>query len=350
MEKILIKAGIVGVSGYSGIELFHILSAHPDVKITALSSRTHNGEQLGKIYPHLAFDHNMTCKDYSPEELADICDVVFTAVPHGGPAMDYALPIKKAGKKMIDLSADFRIKDKEVYEKWYQTKHKNSDILNEAIYGLPEIYKEDIKKAWLVANPGCYTTAAILSLIPLLKEGLIDTSTIIIDAKSGVSGAGRKPKKTFHFPEIAESFQAYSIEGHRHIPEIEQELSFISKSPITITFIPHLIPIIRGILSVSYAKLNKKVSKGSLLDIYNQHYHNQPFVRIIGDHLPNTKHVAGTNYIDITASVDERNNRVIIISAIDNLIKGASGQAVQNMNLMFGLKEDTGLKIRPMFP
>ncbi|MCK4796865.1 MAG: N-acetyl-gamma-glutamyl-phosphate reductase [Spirochaetes bacterium] len=348
----MIKAGIVGVSGYSGIELFHILSMHPDVEIIAISSRTYDGEKLGEIYPHLSHIDKI-CKEYSPEELADLCDVIFTAVPHGGPAMEYAIPIKQANKKLIDLSADFRIKDKEIYEAWYNVEHTQSKLLTEAVYGLPELHREEIKKAWLIANPGCYTTAAILSIAPLIKNEIIDESSIIIDAKSGASGAGRKIKQNLHFPELDEGIQAYAVGKHRHIPEIEQELTLLAKKNVSITFVPHLVPMIRGILSVSY--LNVKMGRNRLLqeeiiEVYKNFYHTHPFVRVLGRNLPNTKYTAGTNYIDIAIQTDEKNNRIIILSAIDNLIKGASGQAVQNMNLAFGLKEDTGLKFKPIYP
>jgi N-acetyl-gamma-glutamyl-phosphate reductase len=346
----LIKVGIVGVSGYSGIELFHILLNHPNAEITAVSSQTHNGQEIGRIYPHLS-NIKITCKDYSAVELADLCDVVFTAVPHGETSMNYAKPLKKAGKKFIDLSADFRIKDKGIYEKWYKVSHTANELLAESVYGLPELHKNDIKKAWLIANPGCYTTAAILSVAPLLKEDLIDGMSIIIDSKSGTSGAGRKLKQNLHFSELDEGFRAYSIAGsHRHIPEIEQELNLLSKKPVKITFTPHLLPIVRGILNVSYANLTVPATHKQLINLYKEFYAEEPFVRILEHELPDTKFVRGTNYIDISVNIDERTNRVIAVSSIDNLVKGASGQAVQNMNLAFGLDEKTGLNLKPLYP
>jgi len=345
----MIKAGIVGVSGYGGVELFHILSNHPDVEITAISSRSYAGKKIGEVYPHL-INYDITCKEYTPDEIAELCDVIFTAVPHGGPGMEFAAAGKKAGKKVIDLSADFRLKDLSIYEEWYKTKHMFPEFLNEAVYGLPELYREKIKKTWLIANPGCYTTSAILSLCPIIKEKIIDETSIIVDAKSGTSGAGRTLKQNLHFSELDASFQAYSIPKHRHCPEIEQEISNFSDNKIKITFTPHLVPMVRGILSVSYAKLIKKISQDDLVEIYKNIYKDEPFVRILTTHLPNTKFVSNTNYIDIAVKIDDRTDRVIIISAIDNLIKGASGQAVQNMNIMFGLNEKNGLNLKCAYP
>jgi N-acetyl-gamma-glutamyl-phosphate reductase len=345
----LIKVSIVGVSGYGGIELFHILNLHPEVEIAAISSRTYAGQKLGQIYPHLSHI-DIECKEYSPEELAETSDVVFTSVPHGGPAIKYAMPIKKSGKKFIDLSADFRLKDINIYEHWYKCKHTNPELLKEAVYGLPELHREEIKKAWLIGNPGCYTTNAILSLYPLIKNKLINEKSIIVDAKSGVSGAGRTAKPHLHFPELDESFQAYGVANHRHTPEIEQELSLFSENEVILTFVPHLVPMVRGILNVSYGELIKDVSLDELYNIYTEIYKPHPFVRILKETLPNTKFVAGTNFIDIAIKKDERTNKVIIISALDNLIKGASGQAVHNMNLMFGFKETLGLDFKPLFP
>lgn len=345
----MIKAGIVGVSGYGGIELFHILESHPDVEIKAISSQTYNGMKLSEVFPHL-YDVPFICKNYSPLELAEICDVIFTSVPHGGPAMDFAIPIKNAGKKLIDLSADFRLKDVNVYKEWYKVDHKYPELLKDAVYGLPELHRDEIKKAWLIANPGCYTTSAILAISPVINEDFIDQKSIIIDSKSGISGAGRKPKPHLHFPELEESFQAYSPAEHRHTSEIEQEISILGKKDITVTFVPNLVPMIRGILSTTYITLKSGINVKKVVEIFKKFYNAHPFVRILEEKLPNTKFVTGTNYIDIAVRIDERNGRLIIISALDNLIKGASGQAVQNMNLAFGLAEDRGLKFKPIYP
>ena len=346
----MIKAGIVGVSGYGGIELFHILSSHPDVKITAIKSKSYNGNKLSEIYPHLA-GSKLECRDYSADELAENCDVVFTAVPHGEASFEYVEKIKKYDKKIIDLSADFRIHEKEVYEKWYKVKHPLPELLKEAVYGLPELHREKIKSAWLVANPGCYTTCSILASAPLLKEDFVDTDSIIIDAKSGTSGAGRKLKENLHFSEMDESFYAYNIAGtHRHTPEIEQELSLISGKDIVISFSPHLLPVVRGILATTYINVKKEIDEKNVLEIFKNFYNTHPFVRVLEDHLPNIKYVSGTNFLDIAVKYDARAKRIIIISALDNLIKGAGGQAVQNMNLMFGLPEDRGLRLKPVYP
>ena len=346
----MIKAGIVGVTGYSGIELFHILRLHPEVEITAIKSNSYNGKPLGAIYPHLA-DEKIVCKDYSPAEMAELCDVVFTAVPHGGASFEYAQAVKKSGKKLIDLSADFRLKNIDVYEKWYGIKHALPGLLKEAVYGLPELHRNEIKNAWLVANPGCYTTCSILASSPLMNEDFIEPASIIVDAKSGTSGAGRKLKENLQFSEMDESFSAYNIAGgHRHTPEIEQELSFVSGREIIITFTPHLVPMVRGILAATYINVKKNVELKKIVEKFKKFYDTHPFVRILEEHLPNTKYVAGMNFIDIAIRYDERAKKLVIISSLDNLIKGASGQAVQNMNLAFGLPEDMGLRFKPVYP
>ncbi len=345
----MIKAGIVGITGYGGIELFRLLYGHPDVEIAVIKANSANGESLKSLYPHLSHFDNI-CEDISYEEIAKKCDVVFTATPHGGASAPYLPFIKKENKKLIDLSADFRLLNPSVYKEWYNEDHKGTEFLSEAVYGMPELHKEKIKKAWLIANPGCYTTASILGNAPLVKHNVIDVETLIIDAKSGVSGAGRKPKQNLHYPEMNEGFSAYGLTNHRHTPEIEQELSLLSGKNILINFTPHLVPMNRGILASSYSKLVKKIAEKEIYDIYKEFYKNAPFVRIAEDYLPNTKYTAGSNFIDIHIKVDERTGRVIIISTLDNLIKGASGQAVQNMNLMFGLNEKTGLDLISLYP
>ena len=277
----MIKAGIVGVTGYSGIELFHILNIHPEVEITVIKSHTYNGKQLSSIYPHLTH-LDIVCKDYSSTEMAELCDVVFTAVPHGGASFEYAQAVKKAGKKLIDLSADFRLKNSDVYEKWYGAKHSLQELLKEAVYGLPELHRDEIKNAWLIANPGCYTTCSILACAPLMNEDFIDASSIIVDAKSGASGAGRKLKENFQFSEMDESFSAYNIAGdHRHTPEIEQELSFCAGKEIIITFTPHLVAMVRGILAATYINVKKQVELKKIVEKFKKFYNTHPFVRIL---------------------------------------------------------------------
>ncbi len=344
----MVKVSIVGISGYGGIELFRILSQHKDVEIINIYSESNKGEKIGKLYPQ--FSHiNMVCADKSIEEVVKESDVVFTAVPHGGASVPYALLGKKYNKKIIDLSAEFRIHDASVYEKWYGTKIEEMELLKEAVYGLPELHKEKIKKAWLIANPGCFTTSGILANAPLVKSNIIDLDSIIVDAKTGVSGAGKKPRADLHFPELDESFYAYGVTTHRHTPEIEQELSGLAGKNIEITFTPHMVPMVRGILSTSYSKLKDDTTEEKIYDLYREFYKDAPFVRIV-DTLPTTKHVAGSNFLDIAIRVDKRTKRVIVISALDNLIKGASGQAVQNMNIAFNLKESEGLTMVGVYP
>lgn len=345
----MIKVGIAGITGYGGIELFRLIQQHPEAELTALTSQNYNGQKVSSLYPHIS-QFETTCEALSSDEMAERCDCLITAVPHGGVSFSYVESAKKYNKKIVDLSADFRLNDRAVFEEWYKCEHELPELLKEAVYGLPELHKERIKGSWLTANPGCYTTASILSNAPLLKNDLIEKDSIIIDAKSGVSGAGRKPKPNLHFTEVDEGISAYAVAGHRHTPEIEQELSLISGNDITLTFTPHLVPMIRGILAVSYSKLKKDIKTEELYELYREFYKGQPFVRIAEDYLPCTKFVAGSNYIDIALKVDERTGRVIVIAAIDNLIKGASGQAVQNMNLMFGLDERTGLDYISVYP
>lgn len=345
----MIRVAIVGATGYTGLELVRILSAHPEVTISVATSRQYEGQPLYKAFPLFLGSVDIVCRALWPEEIMEASDVVFLAVPHQT-AMRYAPIFLQAGKKVIDLSADFRLKDARVYEKWYQP-HTAPEYLTKAVYGLPEINAPAIKEALLVANPGCYPTTVILGLTPLLKKGLIDNKSIIVDSKSGVSGAGRSVVLSNLFCEVHEDFKAYKVAAHRHTPEMEQELSCLAGEKITITFIPHLIPMGRGMLSTIYANLKTHQTTGELIREYENVYHQAPFVKICAEGTyPQTAHVRGSNYCFIGLKVDERTGRVIIISAIDNLTKGASGQAVQNMNLMFGLEETTGLKGIPLFP
>ncbi|MFX4262327.1 N-acetyl-gamma-glutamyl-phosphate reductase [Pelotomaculum propionicicum] len=345
-----VKVGIIGATGYTGSELVRILYRHPEVELVSLTTRSYAGMPLHKVYPHLNKYCQLTCEELDRAKIFDISDVVFVALPHGH-AMPVAVEAARRGKKMIDLGADFRFSDFQVYEKWYKVEHEAKDLLEEAVYGLPEVNRDKIKGAWLVANPGCYPTSAILALAPLLQQKLIDTGSIVVDSKSGVSGAGRGLSLGSHFCEVNENFKAYNVAAHRHTPEIEQALSRIAGEQITVTFTPHLLPITRGILSTVYAKLSSDASVGRIRELYRDYYENEFFVRVLPDGtLPQTKWVAGTNHCDIGVTVDERTGRVIVISAIDNVVKGASGQAVQNMNIICNLPEDTALAGPGLYP
>lgn len=334
-------ASIIGASGYTGAELLRILSNHPYIKIHSLTSENHSGKALSAVFPSLrGFIDNklITMEEYLQKSTgADIC---FLALPHGT-AMTVVPKLLARGEKVIDLGADYRFLQAKTYEQWYKLPHVDPQ---KAVYGLPELHRAEIQKATLIANPGCYPTASILALVPLLKANLIDPSTIIIDAKSGVSGAGRSPKTENLFCEASEGFAAYGVASHRHTPEIEQELSYFH--PVTLTFTPHLVPMIRGILATCYATV--KGSEEEIEQAFHQCYDNEPFIRLLGlGGTPSTKYVRGSNYIDIGWHVDHRTGRIIILSAIDNVVKGASGQAIQNMNLMFGFDETTGLALPP---
>jgi N-acetyl-gamma-glutamyl-phosphate reductase len=348
-KGIMIRVGIYGGSGYTGLELMRILLRHPDVEVVGLTSRKFKGQPLSDTYPLFEGLTDIAFIDASPEELSGMADVIFMATPHGE-AMAVAPAFIDAGKKVIDLSADFRLRDLGVFEKWYH-KHSAPSLAKAAVYGIPELYRDEIRKARLVANPGCYPTSAILGLAPALREKIIDPATIIIDSKSGVSGAGRDPVIGSLFCEVDEGFKAYKVNEHRHNPEIEQELSVLAGEEVKATFTPHLLPLNRGILSTMYATLKKTLSTAELIDLYKDFYKNEPFVRILRKGIyPNVSSVKGTNFCHVGLSVDARTNRVIILSAIDNLVKGASGQAVQNMNLMCGLREDTALEMIALFP
>lgn len=345
-----VKVGIIGATGYTGSELVRILYRHPEVELVALTTRSYIGMPMHKVYPHLNKYSRLTCEELDLAKIFDISDVVFVALPHGH-AMPVAIEAARRGKKMIDLGADFRFSDFQVYEEWYKVEHGAKDLLADAVYALPEVNRDKIRGAWLVANPGCYPTSAILALAPLLQQKLIDTGSIVIDSKSGVSGAGRGLSLGSHFCEVNENFKAYNVAAHRHTPEIEQALSRIAGEQITVTFTPHLLPITRGILSTVYAKLSSGADAGQIRQLYRDYYENEFFVRVLPDGtLPQTKWVAGTNHCDIGVTVDRRTGRVIVISAIDNVVKGASGQAVQNMNIICNLPEDTALNGPGLYP
>ena len=346
----MLDVGIIGASGYTGVELIRILAAHPQVRLTVATSRQYAGKTVAEVFPSLNKRIDICCENLGVEELLPRADFFFAAVPHKT-AMDIVPQLLRAGKKVVDLSADYRIHDQAVYEEWYQP-HSSPELLGEAVYGLPELYREEIRPARLVANPGCYPTSVILALAPLLREGLIDPATIIIDSKSGTSGAGRAANVANLYCEVADSFKAYKVGGsHRHIPEIEQELSLAAQTEVRVSFTPHLLPISRGILSTIYAKFNEKGAQAKLQELYNDTYGSESFVRVLpAGQQPATQYVRGSNCCDIALQADKRTGRIIVTSAIDNIGKGASGQAVQNMNIMNGFAEEAGLMGAAFFP
>ena len=345
----MIKVGIIGATGYAGGELVRILTGHKEAEIKWFGSRSYIDQKYASVYQNMFQIVDATCMDDNMEKLASQVDVIFTATPQGLCASLVNENILSK-VKIIDLSADFRIKDVATYEKWYGIEHKSPQFIEEAVYGLCEINREDVKNARLVANPGCYTTCSILTAYPLAKEGIIDMSTLIIDAKSGTSGAGRSAKVANLYCEVNENMKAYGVATHRHTPEIEEQLGYASGENVVLNFTPHLVPMNRGILATEYAKLTKDVTYDEVKAIYDKYYANEKFVRVLEKNVcPETKWVEGSNYVDINFKIDPRTNRIIMMGAIDNLVKGAAGQAVQNMNLMFGLKESEGLELVPMF-
>ena len=343
------KVAIIGASGYTGVELARILCNHPHSTLTTVTSRQYEGQALSRVFPNLFKKVDLICENLSPEELCSRADLFFTAVPHKT-AMDIVPTLLAAGKKVVDLSADFRIRDVLVYEQWYQ-KHTAPQELEEAVYGLPELYREAIKTSRLIANPGCYPTSIILGLAPLLKAGIIDPQSIIADSKSGTSGAGRSAQVGTLFCEVADGFRAYKVAAHRHTPEIEQEINRLGGCKVNISFTPHLLPMSRGILSTVYAHLTRKIETAEVMDLYNALYDDEYFVRVLPDgSFPATQYVRGSNFCDIGFKIDPRTGRIIVMSAIDNIVKGAAGQAVQNMNLVCGFPETAGLEGAPFFP
>lgn len=343
------KVSIIGATGYTGSELLRLLSNHSDVEILYITSESSTGKFIKNSYPHLEkfYDHELT----SMKDMENICsesDIVFVALPHGH-AMEIGKTLQNKKARIIDLGADYRFNNPAVYEKWYKVEH--TDKTTKAVYGLTELYREKIKTAKILANPGCYTTASILALTPLIKENLIKLDNIIIDAKSGVTGAGRSLKLGSLFCEVNDNFQAYSATKHRHTPEIEQALSEFAQQEILVSFTPHLLPIDRGILATSYANLQAGVTASDIARAFNKHYGNEYFIRLRGEGVyPATKHVRGSNFVDIGWEIDSRLNRIVLMSALDNLVKGAAGQAIQNMNVMCGLPEKTGLTQVPLYP
>jgi N-acetyl-gamma-glutamyl-phosphate reductase len=347
-----IPVGLVGVTGYTGMELARILAWHPGMELVCVTSRKESGKRLEEIYPFLRGTRPGALENTtpSPKELAAVCRLAFLAVPHKT-AMEMADALLCENVKVVDLSADFRLNDKAVYEEWYRTEHTRPNRLAEAVYGLPELYRDEVAEASLVANPGCYPTSAILGLCPALTNGLVEAEDIVIDSKSGTSGAGRKASVGSLFCEVHDSFRAYGLGTHRHTPEIEQELSKMAGRPLTVSFNTHLLPIDRGILSTIYTKLKPGVGAATVREAYARQYNGEPWVRLLPEGtLPETRWVRGTNYCDIGLVVDERTGRLIILSAIDNLCRGASGQAVANANLMLGLDADDGLRLAPLMP
>ena len=352
----MIKAGIIGSTGYAGAELVRLLLQHPQAEIVWYGSRTYADQKYADVYRNMFDLVDETCMNENMDELSDRADVIFTATPQGLCASlvnDRIL----AQTKVIDLSADFRLKRLDVYEKWYQRTHEAPEYLPEAVYGLCEINRRDIAKARIVANPGCYTTTSILTLYPLVAEGLIDQNSIIVDAKSGTSGAGRGAKVPNLFCEVNESIKPYGVATHRHTPEIEEQLSYAAGldyqagESILINFTPHLVPMNRGILATCYASLKKGVNADDVQAAYEKYYQDEYFIRLLGKgSFPETRWVEGSNFVDIGFTVDERTGRVITVGALDNLVKGAAGQAVQNMNIVFGLPENMGLQMVPLFP
>ena len=346
----MIKAGIIGATGYAGGELVRLLLGHKEAEIVWYGSRSYVDQDYASIYQNMFQIVDAKCMDDNMDELAKQADVIFTATPQGLCASLVNEEIL-SNTKVIDLSADFRLKDVKTYENWYKVQHKAPQYIDEAVYGLCEINRDKIKDARLIANPGCYPTCSTLSIYPLVKEGLIDPDTIIIDAKSGTSGAGRGAKTDNLYCEVNENIKAYGVAGHRHTPEIEEQLGYAAGRPVLINFTPHLVPMNRGILITAYASLKKTVSYEEVKAVYDKYYDKERFVRVLPkDVCPQTKWVEGSNYVDVNFKIDPRTNRVIMMGAMDNLVKGAAGQAVQNMNLLFGVEESKGLQMVPVFP
>ena len=346
----MVKVGIIGSTGYAGNELVRLLLGHKDVQIVWYGSRSYIDKKYADVYQNMFKLVEDVCRDDNMEELASQVDVIFTATPQGLCASLVNDEILSK-VKIIDLSADFRLKDVKVYEEWYKLEHAAPQYIDEAIYGLCELNRDMIKNARILANPGCYTTCSILSIYPLVKEGLIDPQSIIIDAKSGTSGAGRGAKVANLYCEVNESIKAYGVGTHRHTPEIEEQLSYAAGEDVKLIFTPHLVPMNRGILVTAYANLKAGVTDEMLRAAYEKHYKDEYFIRLLDKGVcPETRWVEGSNFVDINYKLEPRTGRVIIMGAIDNLVKGAAGQAVQNMNLMFGFEETEGLKMAPMFP
>ena len=343
------KISVLGATGYAGAELLRILYNHPQAEIVHITSESHTGEMLSDLYPHLRGIYDMKLESMKDiDAIGDDSDFIFIGLPHGH-AMEVGRALAGKPVRIIDLGADYRFRDTKVYEDWYHVPHTHPEAVR--VYGLAELYREEIRGAKIIGNAGCFTTASILALAPLAKQHLIDVNTIIVDAKSGVSGAGRSAKQSNHFPELYDNFRAYNVAKHRHTPEIEQALSDLSGEQVLLNFTPHLVPMSRGILSTCYAALRTGVSQELVDAAFEKLYGKEFFIRLLGrGAYPSTKNVRGSNYCDIAWHIDERTNRVIVLSAIDNLVKGAAGQAVQNFNIACGFEETAGLDCVPMFP
>ena len=351
----MLKIAVAGASGYTGGELLRLLAQHPYVQVVSVTSERSSGKPVTEIFPYLKGFFDLTLQPLNPKAMAEKAEFIFAALPHGS-SIGAVSEFIEMGKKVVDLSADFRLKDPLVYEEWYGEewyglKHSSRALLDMAVYGLPEVYRVKIKGALLVANPGCYPTAAILALAPLLKNRIISREHIYIDGKSAISGAGRLPALPYHFPEAHEGMEAYKAGAHRHTPEIEQVLSEISRAPMHVCFVPHLIPANRGLLCTVYAPAAIDGDAGDIVDLYKEFYHDEPFVRVLeAGRQPNIRDVRGANFCDIGIALDKRNGCIIVTSAIDNLVKGAAGAAIQNMNIMMGFEETAGLKQPGLFP
>jgi len=346
----MVKIAICGGSGYAGAELLRILASHKKVTVTAVTSEKSAGRKVTDIFPHLYRYGNLTFEPLDAETIASRADLFFMALPHAASQGPVDALVRKK-KRVVDLSADYRLRDIRVYEEWYKVPHRFGETLKKAVYGLPELYRKKIAKATLVANPGCYPTGAIIGLYPAVRNAAIDIASIVIDSKSGTSGAGRQSDIGFSYCEVNEGFKAYGIARHRHTPEIEQEISLAAGRDVRVNFTPHLVPLDRGILTTIYAKLSKSVDTARALKIYRNAYAKEPFVKVLDEgKLPNVKNVRGTNLCEIGIVVNKRTDTLIVVTAIDNLVKGASGQAVHNMNIMMGFDEGTGLDSIALFP
>lgn len=346
----MVKVGIIGSTGYAGVEIVRLIQQHKEAEVVWFGSRSYVDKKYSEVFRNMFQIVDEKCLDDNMEELAEAVDVIFTATPQGlcGSLVNEDILNKV---KIIDLSADFRIKDVATYEKWYGIEHKSPQFIDEAIYGLCEINRDKVADARIIANPGCYTTCSILSIYPMVKEGLIDTKSIIIDAKSGTSGAGRGAKVPNLFCEVNENIKAYGVTTHRHTPEIEEQLGYAAGEEVMINFTPHLVPMQRGILVTAYANLKKEVTYNEVKAVYDKYYKKEYFIRVLEkDETPETRWVEGSNFVDVNFKIDERTGRIIMMGALDNLIKGAAGQAVQNFNIMFGFDENEGLQQVPMFP
>lgn len=349
-----IRVGVVGGTGYTGGELLRIFYQHPHARVTYVSSRSQAGEAVDESHPALAGCYDLTYRPVDVDAMAEQCDVVFLAVPHGA-SMELAADLVERGVRVIDLGADFRLGDPDTYRAWYGAEHTRPALLSEAVYGLPEMNRSRIADTRLVANPGCFPTSVLLGVAPLVHAGCIDTAAVTVSAVTGVSGAGATPKPLYHFPDRTENVQAYGVPGHRHTVEMEQGIAALLASrgggPVGVSFVPQLVPMSRGILATINVALTQPMTTDYVLAVMREYYRTEPFVRVLGgDRMPQTKTVSGSNYCHVTARVDERTGRVIVLSAIDNLVKGAAGQAVQNMNIMFGLDETAGLKTPGLYP